>query len=168
MNSNGSTCLFAAARFFLGFAGLRFASLAVDASVPSFHAHHESVRGFTPSFSANSVQDNPLAFHAFACFVQNSRPRRFADPTSRFYAAMPARALRGSSNGYGATTHAFDMNQRYVPVDFTVLSESELSVSVEWIESPGNEFALVPGWYMLFLISEDGVPSVAPYVQVVQ
>lgn len=60
-----------------------------------------------------------------------------------------------------AVTPGFDQNQRYVPLDFTQTDE-KLSV-----QAPADGSYALPGYYMLFLISEDGVPSVAKYVQLV-
>jgi hypothetical protein len=61
----------------------------------------------------------------------------------------------------GAVTHFFDQNTRYVPLTFTQatggLSET----------APANGNQTPPGYYMLFLVDNNGVPSVAPLVQVV-
>lgn len=55
----------------------------------------------------------------------------------------------------GAVTHAFDMDQRYVPLTFTTGSQS-LSVQI-----PANANLAPPGHYMLFIVDTMGVPSVA-------
>ena len=60
----------------------------------------------------------------------------------------------------GAPTHSQDQGQRYVPLSFT-RSGGELS-----IDAPPNAAEAPPGYYMLFLVDSDGVPSVAPIVQV--
>lgn len=59
----------------------------------------------------------------------------------------------------GAATHAFDQNQRRVPVAF-VTTTGGLSVT-----APTSDNSAPPGYYMLFLINSAGVPSVAPFVQ---
>jgi hypothetical protein len=59
----------------------------------------------------------------------------------------------------GATTHAFDMDQRYVGAAFTSAS-GVLSVT-----APPNGNTAPPGYYMLFLINNAGVPSVAKMIQ---
>jgi hypothetical protein len=61
----------------------------------------------------------------------------------------------------GATTHANDMHQRYVP-----LAVEEEADGVQ-LTAPPNANAAPPGYYMLFLVDETGVPSVAKFVQVV-
>ncbi len=55
----------------------------------------------------------------------------------------------------GTMTHTFTMDQRYVPLTFTAGSGS-LTVS-----APANANLAPPGYYMLFLVSSSGVPSVA-------
>jgi hypothetical protein len=59
----------------------------------------------------------------------------------------------------GSVTHAFDMEQRYVGVSFTAGS-GQLSVT-----APPNGNTAPPGYYMLFLINNAGVPSVAKMIQ---
>ncbi len=61
-----------------------------------------------------------------------------------------------------ALTHNFDQNQRYVPLVFQTDPSSLYSLIVQ---APPNGNLAPPGYYMLFLISDDGVPSVAKYVQ---
>ena len=60
----------------------------------------------------------------------------------------------------GATTHAFDMDQRYVGLSFTAGS------GVLTVTGPPNGNIAPPGYYMLFLVNSVGVPSVASMVQV--
>ena len=60
----------------------------------------------------------------------------------------------------GSTTHGFDMDQRYVRLDFVVIDTVTLEV-----QAPANGNLAPPGYYMLFLISDDGVPSIAKYVR---
>ena len=59
----------------------------------------------------------------------------------------------------GTSTHAFDMDQRLVGMSFTSGSGS-LNVT-----APPNSKIAPPGYYMLFLINNNGVPSVATFVQ---
>jgi hypothetical protein len=59
----------------------------------------------------------------------------------------------------GAVTHAFDMDQRLVGMSFTV-SGTTLTVT-----APPNGNIAPPGYYLLFLLNNAGVPSVASFVQ---
>jgi hypothetical protein len=58
----------------------------------------------------------------------------------------------------GSSTHSFDMDQRLVGMSFTAGSGS-LTVT-----GPPNSKIAPPGYYMLFLINNNGVPSVASFV----
>ena len=59
-----------------------------------------------------------------------------------------------------AGTHAFDQNQRYVPLTFSAGSGS-LSVT-----SPASGGVAPPGYYQLVIKNGSGVPSVARYIRV--
>ena len=60
----------------------------------------------------------------------------------------------------GSATHSFDMDQRFVGLPFSV-QNGGLSVSL-----PKNSNLTPPGYYMLFLVNQAGVPSIAQFVQV--
>src|SRR6267143_169041 len=60
----------------------------------------------------------------------------------------------------GANTHAFDMDQRMVSLAFTK-GTGTLTVT-----APPNPNVAPPGYYMLFIVDANGVPSVAPFVEV--
>jgi hypothetical protein len=62
----------------------------------------------------------------------------------------------------GAVTHAFDMDQRVVGLAFTA------GVGTLTVTGPPNGNIAPPGYYMLFLLSNTGVPSIARFVQVAQ
>jgi len=59
----------------------------------------------------------------------------------------------------GASTHAFDMDQRYVGLNFTVGS------GVLNITGPPNGNIAPPGYYMLFILNSSAVPSIATIIQ---
>jgi hypothetical protein len=59
----------------------------------------------------------------------------------------------------GATTHAADMHQRYVPLELT-----RRAGGVD-LKAPANANVAPPGYYMLFLVNEAGVPSIAKFVR---
>src|SRR5437763_1575523 len=69
-------------------------------------------------------------------------------------------ALGGSSLDKTASTHAFDMHQRMVSLAFTK-GTGTLTVT-----APPNANIAPPGYYMLFIVDANGVPSVAPFLQV--
>jgi hypothetical protein len=59
----------------------------------------------------------------------------------------------------GAPTHAFDMEQRLVALNFTAGS------GVLNVTAPLNGNIAPPGYYLLFLLNSTGVPSVAQFIQ---
>jgi len=61
----------------------------------------------------------------------------------------------------GGVTHAFNMDQRLVGMSFSVADANDLTVT-----APPNGNIVPPGYYMLFLLNNAGVPSVARFVQV--
>jgi hypothetical protein len=85
-----------------------------------------------------------------------------ADATygSSFSVATPAAASIASVNlvSLGADTHQVDMDQHFVPLDFTATMGS-LTVT-----APAGPADAPPGDYMMFLVDDAGVPSVASFV----
>jgi len=59
----------------------------------------------------------------------------------------------------GAATHAFDMDQRLVSMSFSA-GTNQLTVT-----APPNGNVAPPGYYLLFLVNNAGVPSIASFVQ---
>ncbi|HET7539704.1 MAG TPA: fibronectin type III domain-containing protein, partial [Polyangiaceae bacterium] len=59
---------------------------------------------------------------------------------------------------FGSTTHQINMAQRFLPLTFTA-SSSALTVT-----APANSNLAIPGYYMLFIVDTNGVPSVAATV----
>lgn len=60
----------------------------------------------------------------------------------------------------GAVTHAFDENQRYVPLTFVPnVAAGRLQVSI-----PADSNLAPPGDYLLFIVDGNGVPSIAKWV----
>ena len=61
----------------------------------------------------------------------------------------------------GATTHAFNQEQRFLNLPFTVTDGTHLGVT-----TPANGNLAPPGYYMLFILDANGIPSVAKIVQI--
>ena len=59
----------------------------------------------------------------------------------------------------GDDTHAFDQNQRFVPLTFR-----SIGGNLE-VDSPANPNLAPPGYYMLFIVDQVGVPSVSTMVR---
>jgi len=60
----------------------------------------------------------------------------------------------------GSVTHHFNGGQRYIPLTF---SQNAGSLTVT---APANGNTAPPGYYMLFILNSNGVPSIAPIMQV--
>ncbi len=79
---------------------------------------------------------------------------------AEFFAATPdsASIVSAAVIRNGSVTHAFNMDQRYVPVGFRTVTGGLM------ITAPANANLAPPGYYMLFLVNSNGVPSIAPMV----
>src|SRR5215204_2521880 len=60
----------------------------------------------------------------------------------------------------GVTTHSFDSDQRLVDLDIVWQAGGELRASTR-----AHAGLAPPGWYMLFLVDDDGIPSVASWTR---
>jgi hypothetical protein len=60
----------------------------------------------------------------------------------------------------GATTHSFDEAQSFLNLTF------QQSAGGITVQAPTNSNLAPPGYYMLFLINQNGVPSVASFIRV--
>jgi galactose oxidase len=91
----------------------------------------------------------------------SSSPSRLAYGNSYRIGSPDASSItRVSLIRLGSTTHAFDMNQRYLKLAFTA-DATGLTVS-----APTTRLRAPQGHYMLFIVNGNGVPSVAKIVQV--
>lgn len=72
----------------------------------------------------------------------------------------------------GSTTHGFDMSQRFIELPpplgeggvYTVMAPADEEFEGGWTHQAEN--IAPPGHYMLFLFSDDGMPSVGHYIKV--
>ena len=60
----------------------------------------------------------------------------------------------------GSVTHAINMDQRFLSLSFQAGSGTLT------VQSPANGRLAPPGYYMLFILDGNGVPSVAPIIKV--
>jgi chitodextrinase len=79
-----------------------------------------------------------------------------------FFVATPdgARIASVALLGLGSVTHAFNENQRFVPLTFLPSADGLT------IQAPANANLAPPGSYMLFILDTNGVPSVAPMTKI--
>lgn len=62
----------------------------------------------------------------------------------------------------GSTTHSFDTHQRLVDAPIAARAAGKISATI-----PANANVAPPGFYMLFLVDDAGVPSVASWLRIV-
>ena len=81
---------------------------------------------------------------------------------TNFFVATPDGATIASTTliRAGGVTHFFDQNTRFVPVAF------QQTAGGLTLSAPANGNLAPPGYYMLFIVNSNGVPSVAPIVRV--
>ena len=97
---------------------------------------------------------------------KGARPAITAAPASVGYGQSFSASFAGSDVAKAvlvapsAVTHSIDMSQRYVPLAITGRTGGSVTVS-----SPANANLAPPGYYMLFLVNAEGVPSVAKFVR---
>jgi galactose oxidase len=63
---------------------------------------------------------------------------------------------------YGSTTHTVNTDQRRISLD----AIKSLSGNVYEVTLPSDPSILVPGWWMLFIMNDNGVPSVSKTIMV--
>lgn len=59
----------------------------------------------------------------------------------------------------GSPTHSFDFDQRVIGLPITASTSGTVTAT-----APPNSFIAPPGWYMVFLVNQSGVPSLAKFL----
>jgi hypothetical protein len=116
--------------------------------------------GIVPSQMSAEIFSPPYLF-------KGARPTVGSAPTSiqyanGFFVGTPDAATIASVAliRLGAATHSFNHEQRYVPLSF------QQATGGLTVQAPSNANLAPPGNYMLFIVNSNGVPSVAPIVQI--
>ena len=120
---------------------------------PQRGTYEQHMEIYSPAYLFNS--DGSLA----------TRPTITSAPTNitwntQFAVSTPDAANIGSAvlMRPGSSTHAFDMSERMVGLNFTAGS------GMLTVTGPPSANVAPPGYYMLFLLNNSGVPSVAKFV----
>jgi hypothetical protein len=114
-----------------------------------------------PNYYSAQVFSPPYLF-AGARPTITSAPAAVSYGQGTFTVATPNAATIASVSliALGAATHSNDMNQFYAEPAFTV-STGQLTVA-----APATGGEMPPGYYMLFIIDQNGVPSVAAMLEI--
>jgi type II secretory pathway pseudopilin PulG len=115
--------------------------------------------GMTPQFE-REIFSPPYLF-------RGPRPVISTAPATAGYAAPITITMSNSTTissvaliALGAPTHGFDMNTRYVPLTFSQIGSTITATT------PTNGNIAPPGYYMLFAVNNNGVPSVGRFIQI--
>ena len=111
--------------------------------------------------------EKPTFRYLYPPYMASPRPTiTSAPPTINYGASFPVAFVGGPVSevvliGLGSMTHAFDANQRYVQL---ALSGPPTATGATVLEPPDRQTA-PPGHYMLFVLNQNRVPSVARVVR---
>ncbi len=115
---------------------------------------------------AGGTDQTTLELYSPPYLFKGARPTITSAPTlakygTSFFVQTPDAASISAVNLIrpGAATHSFDQDQRFVPVTFNVVAGGIQ------VNAPANANLLPPGYYMLFIVSNAGVPSIAKFVR---
>jgi galactose oxidase-like protein/PKD domain-containing protein len=134
------------------------ATVATAGSNPQRGVYDNHIEIYSPAylFDANgNLAKRPVITGAPSAIGYNSVPFQVQTPDASTIASVVLIKP-------GSDTHAYDMEQRLLGLTFTATSGT-LTVN-----APPNSNLAPPGYYMLFVLNQAGVPSVAKFVQVSQ
>jgi hypothetical protein len=141
------------------------ALLLPDARVLSLGSGQPAASGLTDDFTAE-IFSPPYLFNFDG--TSASRPSISSAPSSvtwgqAFSVGTPNAAgiAKVTWIRLSTVTHANNMDQRLNYLTFSATGASTLSVT-----APANRYVAPPGFYMLFLLDQNGVPSIAKIVQI--
>ena len=97
---------------------------------------------------------------------RGTRPKLTDAPSSLSYGASfaittptPGSIAKVTLLRLGSVTHSFDQNQRFISLDFSSASGKLTAIA------PASANLAPPGHYLLFVVNDDGAPSVAQTVR---
>ncbi len=117
-------------------------------------------------FGTGSINQLNAEIYSPPYLFKGARPTVTSSPSALSYGSQFTVQTPDAANissvallRLGSVTHAFNENQRYIPLSYTA-STGSLNV-----QAPANANIAPPGYYMLFLVNGNGVPSVAKFAQ---
>jgi hypothetical protein len=117
--------------------------------------------------SEGAVNELNAELYSPPYLFRGTRPKLTGAPSSLAYGASfsittptPGSIAKVTLLRLASVTHSFDQNQRFLSLDFTTAS-GELTVT-----APATGNLAPPGHYLLFVVNDDGVPSVGQTVRI--
>jgi hypothetical protein len=107
------------------------------------------------------VYSPPYLFRGARPVISDGPEQIKRGATARFTSPEAARITSARLVRPSAVTHVLDVDQRSVALEITPGPDGALDLSV-----PVTKGLVPSGWYMLFVLDDKGVPSVARWVQV--
>nr|QHB15536.1 galactose oxidase-like protein [Bemisia tabaci] len=117
--------------------------------------NHLNFQVYTPSYLLNA--DGSRATRP----VITSVSRIVVKPGKRLYLVTDSEVVMASLVRIGSATHSTNTDQRRVPLDL-----NEYDEGVYFVELPADSGILLPGYWFLFVMNKDGVPSIGTTIQV--
>lgn len=134
------------------------ALLMPDGRVWTWGSNHDGQQGRAHLESRIEIL-NPPYMNAPARPTLTAGPRMSYGGVFSFQAQSDVPLRRVAILRAASVTHAFSSDQRYVGLDFDV-SGGQVDV-----QEPPNANIAPPGYYLLFVIDENGIPSIGAFVQ---
>lgn len=122
--------------------------------------------------SSDSSLEKPTFQFYLPDYLTKPRPVITSAPTQLNFASLAAITTTGPAPsevvlvGLGSMTHSFDTNQRYVQLPVGLNRTNANGASLVITGTPANSHVAPPGYYMLFVLDANRVPSVAKVVHV--
>jgi hypothetical protein len=142
------------------------AILLPDARVLSAGDNFNGTLGGTDGTTSDTAEiySPPYLFNSSGGLA--TRPTISSAPSSAnwgagFTVGTPNSISRAVLMAPSATTHGYDTNEREVPLQITGKSSGAVNVV-----APPSGTVAPPGYYMLFLLNDQGVPSVARWIRI--
>jgi hypothetical protein len=120
--------------------------------------------------NTSSSLEKPTLQYYSPDYIGKPRPQILSAPSQIAYKGLFAVQTTGPAPtdvelvGLGSMTHSFDMNQRVVQVPVGAVRQSG-SIFTVIAGGPSDTHVAPPGYYMLFALDKNGVPSVAKIVK---
>ena len=118
------------------------------------NVNHFNAQIFTPPYLLD-ISNKPAARPS----IVNSEPPERIPIGSTITVTVDKEVSAFSLMRAAGATHSINTDQRRVPLKMTKQASSSGGKIGYKVDVPNNPGAVIPGWWMLFAIGEDGVPS---------